>query len=165
MNTVSFGKLTDKPQKKTLFIVRGVPGSGKTTFVKNFLKGVFHVENDMFHMKGLNYEWSADGQKKAIDFCSDFVEYAMEHGIVCAVSNTFTRKRFVDYYVDMAKRYGYTVFIFRCMGEFTNVHSVPYETLKSMSDGFEDYEGEIIVRPCDNNYMFSYSSVDTETEM
>lgn len=165
MNTVSLGSLADKPQKKTLFIVRGLPGSGKTTFVKNFLKGVFHIENDMFHMKGLKYEWSADGQKKAIDFCSDFVEYAMEHEIVCAVSNTFTRKRFVDYYVDMAKRYGYTVFVFRCMGEFNNVHSVPYETIKSMSDGFEDYEGEIFVRPCDNNYMFSYWSVDTETDM
>ena len=74
---------------------------------------------------------------------------------------------FVDYYVDMAKRYGYTVFVFRCMGEFTNIHSVPYETLKNMSDGFEDYEGEIFVRPCDNNYMFSYTpfTVDTKTEM
>ena len=45
-----------------LYIVRGVPGSGKTTYSKQL--GIFHVEADMFHMKDGEYRWDPKRVKR-----------------------------------------------------------------------------------------------------
>ena len=38
-------------------LVRGVPGSGKSTFAAKVFSGAFHVENDMFHVKDGKYRF------------------------------------------------------------------------------------------------------------
>jgi predicted kinase len=42
----------------TLTIVRGLPGSGKSTYAKSL--NVFHIEADMFCMKDGKYEFDAE---------------------------------------------------------------------------------------------------------
>jgi len=44
-----------------LILVRGLPGSGKSTFAKTF--GCLHVEADMFYIVGGKYRFDGTEQK------------------------------------------------------------------------------------------------------
>ena len=126
-----------------LYIVRGLPGSGKSTKAKSF--GCLHVEADMFFIQDSEYKWSGDRVQAAHNWCKEQVQIAMVKRMDVAVSNTFTQlKEFRDY-MSMAMRCGgYDIKVIRCMNNFGNIHEVPEESLKRMADRFEDYEGEEI---------------------
>lgn len=129
----------------TLYIVRGLPGSGKSTFAKSL--GVFMVEADMFHMVDGKYNWEPKNVSAAHKWCKRQVYSAMIEGIDVAVSNTFTQSwEFVNY-VDFAKTLGYTVKVYCCKGNFQNVHDVPEDVLEKMKNRFEQYDHETIITP------------------
>ena len=131
-----------------LYIVRGAPSMGKSTFCKTMLPHAFHVENDMFHYKSGHYCYSRDKMPQAVKFCLDAVKLAMANGCDVAVSNTFTKKSFIDSYAKLAEEHGYGLKVFRMMHDFkTNVHEVPESVLKSMHENFQDYPGEAYVYP------------------
>jgi predicted kinase len=48
-------------------IVRGISGSGKSTYAKSL--GILHLESDMFFMQNGKYNWSADHIKFAHEWC------------------------------------------------------------------------------------------------
>jgi hypothetical protein len=56
-----------------------------------------------------------------------------------AVSNTFTQEWEIKPYVDLAEKYGYTVFTIIVENRHggVNVHNVPEETLNAMLNRFE----------------------------
>lgn len=135
----------------TLYIIRGVPGTGKSSFYRNMFPNIFHVENDMFHYHNNEYKFSTYKQKEAIEWCTDMVTLSLKKGMDCVVSNTFTQKRFIDSYVKIAKSFDADVEIYRMMGNFENVHDVPKNILESMRNNFEDYEGEKMVYPIGKN--------------
>lgn len=123
---------------KILYIVRGIPGSGKSTFANSLGCPVF--EADMYFMKDGEYKFEVDKLKLAHNWCKLRVEHSMEDDLPkIAVSNTFTQEWEMKPYYDMAKIYGYTVFSVivenRHGGE--NVHGVPEDKLKIMKDRFE----------------------------
>lgn len=125
-----------------LYIFRGLPGSGKSTKAKAI--GCFHIEADSYHVKNGVYDWKAENQSKAHQFCTNMVTQAMVHGVDVAVSNTHTMGWEFKKYIELAKTYGYDVQVIRCTGEYGNTHGVPEESLAKMKARFEDYEGEII---------------------
>ncbi len=82
--------------EKILYIVRGIPGSGKSTFAKSL--GGTHFETDMFFMKDGEYKFDISKIKEAHKWCQDSVYTAMllNHTAllnnVIVVSNTFTQE-------------------------------------------------------------------------
>ena len=136
----------------TLYIVRGAPGTGKSTFVRSRFSNLFHVENDMYHYHNNEYEFSTKKQEFAIEWCTDMVTLALKKGMDCVVSNTFTKRIFIDSYVKIAKSLGVNVEIYRMMGNFNNIHNVPENVLYNMRNNFEDYDGEKYVYPVDDGY-------------
>lgn len=124
-----------------LRIVRGLPGSGKSTKAKSF--GVFHVESDMYLMVDGVYVWSPHKLKHAHNWCKKMVHEAMQAGMDVAVSNTFTRIWEFQEYLELAGIHGYEVEVLRCTGCYGNVHNVPQKSLDDMKSRFEDYEGEV----------------------
>ena len=54
---------------KVLFIVRGLPGSGKTTLAKSL--GSVHFEADMYFMEGNEYKFDITKIKKAHEWCQN----------------------------------------------------------------------------------------------
>ena len=133
----------DKP---ILTIIRGYPGQGKSTFAKKNFSCLI-LENDMFHMHNGKYEFDIDNQKKAINWCIETTSNALKYGMDVCVANTFTKKKYVDAYKRLADVLGCDFKVYRMMGEFKNVHNVPKFVMESMKNGFEDYEGEILVQP------------------
>ena len=138
-----------------LILVRGVPGSGKSTFAAKVFPGAFHVENDMFHVKDGEYRFDFNRQKDAVSWCMDMCDTALRNGMDVVVSNTFTKRRYIMAYVKLAAKYGVDVSIYRMTGSFKNSHSVPAAVFENMKKGFEDWSGEIFVTPVEDGYEYS----------
>lgn len=127
-----------------LTIIRGTPGSGKSTYAKNHYNCLI-LENDMFHMHDGQYEWDKDNMQDAIDWCMETCERALSLGMDVVVSNTFTKCSVITKYIMLADRYGADYEVIRCSGDYGNIHDVPRFVLESMKRGFEDWPGEKIV--------------------
>lgn len=122
---------------KTLYIIRGIPGSGKTTYAKNVLKLTPFEADDFFCICG-KYRYVADMVPKAHEYCFRNVENAMRSNQESiAVANTFTRKWEYQRYLTLAERYGYKVIIHICTGNYPNVHDVPEKIVERMKERFE----------------------------
>lgn len=129
-----------------LLIIRGTPGSGKSTAAKKLSEqfNVAHFENDEYLMHDGKYIWTPEDAKEAARKCFEDTIAELRSGRDAIVSNVFVTRRAVDKYANAAKRIGAKVMIMRMSHDYGNVHDVPAGTLKSMKDHFEDYPGELI---------------------
>jgi len=125
--------------EKTLFLIRGVPGSGKSTLAKHLTSNVFEADH-YFYDENCNYNFDFTKIKDAHKDCQDNVRCAMESGIPkIAVSNTSTQEWEMEPYMELAKKYDYTVFTLVVENRHggTNVHDVPENIIESMKNRFE----------------------------
>jgi predicted kinase len=132
---------------KKLYIVRGLPGSGKSTFAEALVGSDFLVcEADKYFMQDEEYKFDGSKLKEAHESCRSLVETYMKDSLVndqfyreIAVSNTFTQEWEMQPYFDLAKQYGYMVFTIIVENRHggVNQHGVPDEALTRMKDRFE----------------------------
>ena len=124
--------------EKILYIVRGIPGSGKSTFAKTLSDN--HYEADMYFLdQESNYVFDGTKVKNAHAWCLDRVKTDMavaREKIV--VSNTFTQEWEMEPYFELAKQYGYKVFsiIVENRHEGINQHGVPEDKIEQMKNRF-----------------------------
>ena len=133
--------------KKILTLVRGLPGSGKSSF-SNFIWNEYAIyETDkFFYDKEGNYNFDATKLKEAHEWCRKQVETCMidnqnnpQYYPEIAVSNTFTQEWEMKPYFDLAEKYGYTIFTIIIENRHGNksIHGVPEETMEKMKNRFE----------------------------
>jgi predicted kinase len=134
---------------KVLYIVRGLPGSGKSTFAEKLVGSDFLVcEADKYFIDKESGEYNFDGSKlkDAHKYCQDLVETYMKDSLVndqfyreIAVSNTFTQEWEMKTYFELAEKYGYMVFtvVVENRHNGKNVHGVPEDKLEIMKNRFE----------------------------
>lgn len=123
---------------KILFIVRGLPGSGKSTFASTISNVYF--EADQFFMQNGVYNFDPLKLKDAHAWCLSQTESMMERSESrIAVSNTFTQEWEMSAYYDIAKKHGYQVFsvIVENRHDGKNTHGVPSEKIQMMKDRFQ----------------------------
>jgi predicted kinase len=133
----------DNIMDKKLYIVRGLPGSGKTTFAKTL--GGVHFESDQYFMVDGEYKFDVTKLKNAHSWCQTQVSNAMllnytaNINNVIVVSNTFTQEWEMTPYVEMANEWGYTVFTIIVENRHggKNIHGVPDDKLEIMKNRFE----------------------------
>ena len=128
---------------KTLILLRGLPGAGKSTLAKMLVgdKDYCHREADMFFVDR-DGEYKYDGSKiqQAHEWCQEEIDFLMryEHSPV-VVSNTFTREWELEPYYELAKKYGYQVhsLIVENRHDGVSQYGVPENKLQLMKDRFE----------------------------
>ena len=130
-----------------LFLVRGLPGSGKTSFASAIWNDYAVFEADkFFYDKEGNYNFDPSKLKEAHAWCKNEVESRMiehqnnqQYYPEIAVSNTFTQEWEMEDYFKLAEKYEYKVvsLILENRHGSQNVHGVPDEKLQIMKDRFE----------------------------
>ncbi len=122
---------------KTLYIVRGLPGSGKSSLAKKVTELVYSADDFFTNKKG-EYNFNAKLLGKAHEWCWGKVRDAMFIGAeAVAVANTFTQAWEAERYYQIAEEYGYSVFVIECQNDFGNVHDVPQESIDAMKERWE----------------------------
>ena len=129
-----------------MYIVRGLPGSGKSTYARSLVSSGSHFEADQFFMKGGKYLFDPSKIKDAHADCLNRIRKAIESGKVkeVAVSNTFTQAWEMQSYIDLAKLHGWHIKIIRMSGNYGSIHGVPQDSIDRMKSRFENIAGEVL---------------------
>ena len=124
-----------------LILIRGIPGSGKSTKAKELIKqipGAIHVEADMYFVNADGeYNFDAARLGDAHRWCQETAAAALSIGQTAIVSNTFTTIKELRPYFEMCNSIlGTYPLVHTCTGNYQNVHGVPAEKLEQMRARF-----------------------------
>ena len=135
------------PQKKVMFLMRGISGSGKSTRAKELGKGGAVFSTDDFFMVNGEYKYDPKQIGRAHDWNIGRVGYAAEKGISpIVVDNTNVEAWHMRPYADLAQQHGYKVEIIEPQTPWSfdaaelakrNTHGVPLEVIQKMIDQWE----------------------------
>ncbi len=129
-----------------LILLRGIPGSGKTTLGKTILRCVSTDDpdvisaDDYFMDSNGNYNFDSLKIKEAHNDCQQRCANKMKNEFSkIVVANTFTQEWEMEKYYEMAERYNYRVHsvIVENRHGSVNVHNVPDEKIKEMKKRFQ----------------------------
>jgi len=121
-----------------IILIRGVPGSGKSTIAEGDYPNHVNCEADQFFQKNGRYQHNSKKIKEAHKWCQDKALDALKNGSNVVVSNTFIKLWEMEPYLDM----GFPVKVVEAKGAFDNVHGVPVEIVERMKKQYEKYDGE-----------------------
>lgn len=149
---------------RTLYIVRGLPGSGKSTLGNVLCPDRSFAADDYFEKiaeeqdKTYSEVFCGAMLGEAHSQCIGNVKDAMESSDNdVAVCNTFSQSWEADGYLQLALFYGWTLMIVECQSIFANTHNVPKESIMKMKERWEPlYRTAAPVTPSPHG-LFSYN--------
>lgn len=129
-----------------LVLVRGLPGSGKSTFARQLAlkEGLAHYEADQF----FDERGSFDARLLPVAHARCLRQAHNEmryYGGSVVVANTFTTLAEMEPYFQLAEALEAEVVVYKCRGRFKSTHNVPPATIRRMAARWEDIEGERIL--------------------
>jgi predicted kinase len=129
-----------------LILLRGLPGSGKSTFGSTILQlpnnnpqEVLSADDFFVNNEG-EYIFDSTKLKEAHNFCQFRCSERMRQGIArIVVANTFTEEWEMEEYFKMAERYNYRVHTIIVENRHGNesIHGVPEDNFKKMKKRFQ----------------------------
>lgn len=128
---------------KTLILIRGLPGAGKSSLVEALLDAGADINcyatDDWFTNEEGEYHFNAKKLAEYHSQCLASVEWDMSDAFPCiAVHNTFSTESELLPYLNLAKKYGYRVVsvVVEKRHDNENVHGVPKSTITKMRNRF-----------------------------
>lgn len=129
-----------------LVIIRGLPGSGKSTYAKKHFPHHKHFEADMFFTRNGAYEFDSTKLNQAHRWCQTEVHKALSKGYDVVVSNTFIQAWEFDTYLDIVGEFkDCQLTVIELKTQFKNIHGVPDEKLEQMKRRWTDWK-DIAIR-------------------
>lgn len=158
-----FMKGCSMSQKKEMVIVRGLPGSGKSSIVRVAIDDInfcnqhadvkhsysVHSTDNYFSVSG-NYVFKPNRLHIFHKFNQSDAEHSCENGVnYVFIDNTNTTWKEIETYVAIAKKYGYDVSVIEPKNFWAkdveecskkNTHGVPKDAIQRMLDRWQDTE-------------------------
>jgi len=137
---------TNIEKQGDLILLRGVPGSGKTTLANVILQQSNNnpqeilSADDFFESDNGEYNFDPTKIREAHNYCQFRCSERMrQQKARIVVANTFTQEWEMDEYFKMAERYNYRVhtLIVENRHGNENIHGVPENKLQQMKDRFQ----------------------------
>ena len=124
-----------------LVIIRGLPGSGKSTRARQCFPNHLHYEPDHL-LCDTNGKYIFDAQiwPKAIKFIELLTDLALAKGKDVVVSDVFCKLSETHRLIQIGRAHKSTIKTITCKQKFNNVHNVPLFVLEDMEDAFEEAE-------------------------
>ncbi len=141
---------------KRLTIIRGAPGSRKSTLANNLILGYTQAgwsctahEADSFMTDEMGgYKFDPSRLSECHTMCQQRVCVSMINGTdEVVVSNTSTKLWEIEPYLVLARIWNYKVRIIHTVGNYSNVHGVPEDKVQKMRDNYEPADGELVYNP------------------
>lgn len=131
--------------KTNVFLIRGLPGSGKTTYANHVLKAEVICEADDYFTRNGVYKFNPEQLTDAHNACfNKFVE-AVKHNKKTAVCNTFSRYWELKKYIEFCKSNNIKFIIIKMNSQYNNVHGVPESAVENMRKRWERVKNEIYI--------------------
>ena len=126
-----------KSDEIILYAIRGLPGSGKTSFAKSLNLNFY--EADQYFEKFNNNNFDHKLLTKAHQYCYESVKQELERGKSVIVSNTMTTIDEVQEYQNLANKMGikFISMIIENRHNGKSIHNVPTSTIKYMNKRFD----------------------------
>lgn len=127
--------------EKSLIILRGLPGSGKSSLASLLSKAICSADDYLINREG-NYIWTESRVIQAHKWCERKCERFMKKQIfLIVIDNVSVKSKDMRPYRKLAKEYGYKVYsvIVENRHRGINTHNVSKEIMKSMRKKFEIY--------------------------
>lgn len=154
----------------TLYIVRGLPGSGKSTFARELQAktGALFVEPDMFLMSDGVYRYTRRDYLLAVHEAKGGINSAAFHRADCIYADVLPRKQNIQDLIDLVQHYGieYQVKVFARhvtaeTSKHWNTHNVRHKDIDRFAREWEDWPGEQVI----NGMVRNETEETEETEV
>jgi predicted kinase len=132
-----------KEKELELVIIRGLPGSGKSTKARTEFPDHLHYENDQYFCDTHGrYRWRAELREDAKKWVFTMADCALARGESVVVSDVMPKLSSLEPFRELAEAHKAKLTVITCKESFGNVHGVPLTVLKAMKEAFEDELGE-----------------------
>lgn len=137
----------------SLVLIRGLPGSGKSTTARRSFPNHIHIEADQYFIDLHGYyNFNASELTSAHNQCFKRTKHALLYNGDVVVSNTFTTiKEMERYYALREEIPNLEITIWECTGNFGSIHNVPAETLIKMQKRWQTVPSSWEVHQIESN--------------
>ena len=112
-----------------LYIVRGIPGSGKSTLIKKITKNIVELD-DYYNEKYGYYKFSYDEVPQSHKYALNKIEKMMIDKLdEIAVIDSFIKNKDFDQYKKLAIKYNYKPIEIIVHSDFKDIHNVSIKRL------------------------------------
>lgn len=126
--------MTSSSSPQSVILIRGLPGSGKSTLAKLLAsQGFVHLEADDYFLRPDDPAKLQEAHRICQKSFSHFIGFARN----IVVSNTFTKKWELQFYLDTCEVHGIRPQIITCEGKFENIHGVSEDKIAQMRARWE----------------------------
>lgn len=129
--------MSSKAKRPRLQIIRGLPGSGKTTLALKRYPHLMRLETDMFFSRRGEYIFTPALNRRAVAWFEEMVyqcAFSKMDFVLTGVFAAHTER--LEHCIVMALDCGYDVYIKTLTADHGNIHNVPKAHLDSMRQAF-----------------------------
>lgn len=126
--------------KQKVTLIRGIPGSGKTTMALDMDATLVEADQFFVHKDG-KYRHDRRFIKDAHAWCQLEMKRLLLAGDDVVIANTFIEKWEIIGYLKAIQSLGLEldILVLEAKGEYPNVHGVPEEVVCRMKEQFEEF--------------------------
>lgn len=125
--------------KQELVLVRGLPGSGKSTYCRDKLpKHLCYEPDHLFCDTNGRYRYDLQLWEEAQSFVYKLADYALARKESVVVCDVFLYVSEINEYKELAEHYGVGFYVTECKGEYNNIHRVPKTRIAWMKENWEE---------------------------